>query len=89
MKVSKLEQRVAALEAEVARLREEHAAEGNGSARPWWDKVFGTLPNDEMTLEAEQLGREWRKSFKPVSKKVRRKRAGARHRSRKPAAARR
>jgi hypothetical protein len=30
---------------------------------PWWQKVAGTFPDDEATATAEQLGREWRKSY--------------------------
>jgi hypothetical protein len=29
----------------------------------WWQKVTGTFPDDEATATAEQLGREWRKSY--------------------------
>jgi hypothetical protein len=33
------------------------------SEAPWWQKVAGTFPDDEATAIAEQLGREWRKSY--------------------------
>lgn len=56
-----LEERVAILEAEVARLKNqiEHQAE---NATPWWKKVSGTFKGNPAFDEAMSLGREYRES---------------------------
>jgi hypothetical protein len=56
-----LEERVAALEAEVARLKNklEHQTE---STTPWWKKVAGTFKDNPAFEEAMSLGREYRES---------------------------
>lgn len=56
-----LEERVAILEAEVARLKNqvEHQTE---SATPWWKKVSGTFKDNPAFDEAMRLGREYRES---------------------------
>ncbi|BAZ14433.1 hypothetical protein NIES4071_62770 [Calothrix sp. NIES-4071] len=56
-----LEERVAALEAEVARLKNqlEHQAE---TATPWWKKVAGKFKDNPAFEEAMSLGREYRES---------------------------
>jgi hypothetical protein len=59
-----LKDRVAALEAEVARLKAR--LEGTGEpADPWLEMVWGAFANDPMYAEAMRLGREWRESFRP------------------------
>lgn len=59
-----LEQRLAALEAEVARLREKVEAIPVEDGR-WWNKIAGTFADDPIYEEAMRLGREWRESFRP------------------------
>ncbi len=54
-----LEQRVALLEAEVARLKLQGASTGL-SQKPWWEQIRGTFKNDPAYVEAMRLGREWR-----------------------------
>ena len=64
-----LEKRVAAVERELAQLREKLA----GPRKPWWEKVWGTFANDPSFEEASRLGREYRASLDP-RKIVRKKR---------------
>lgn len=64
MSAQPLEDRVAALEAEVARLRVK--VEGAASqGRDWWNKIAGTFANDPAYEEAMRLGREYRESLRP------------------------
>jgi hypothetical protein len=62
--VIKLESRVAALEAEVGRLKQrlEEPAEPKTH---WVDKVYGAFAGDPDFLEAMRLGREYRESLRP------------------------
>jgi len=62
MAVRSLEERVAALEADVARLKQECV---NGTAKPWWKEIWGTAKNDPAYEEAMRLGREYRDSLRP------------------------
>ncbi len=57
-----LEERVAQLEAEVARLRDK--IDSSASPRPWWEQVAGTFANNPAYDEAMQLGREYRISLR-------------------------
>jgi hypothetical protein len=59
-----LEERVAVLEAEVARLKQEryNAAQAQ---KPWWEEIRGTFRNDPIYTEAMRLGREYRESLRP------------------------
>ena len=61
MAVGTLEERVAALEAEVARLKQTH---GNAveTQKPWWEKIRGRFKDDPEYVEAMRLGREYRES---------------------------
>jgi Protein of unknown function (DUF1192) len=72
MASAELEQRVAALEAEVARLKEKLESDAK-PALPWWEKIFGTFANDPAHKEAMRLGREWRESFRPKPPKRRKR----------------
>lgn len=53
-----IEQRLAELEKQFADLRAEVL--GLKPREKDWRRTVGTFPRDEMTLEAERLGREWR-----------------------------
>lgn len=55
-----LEERVALLEAEVARLKGKIESD---SASPWWEKIAGTFADNTAYDEAMQLGREYRESL--------------------------
>jgi hypothetical protein len=59
-----LEERVEALEAEVARLKQERASVTT-PARPWWEEIRGTFKDDPIYAEAMRLGREYRESLRP------------------------
>ena len=67
MNTMKLEKRVAALEAEVARLKQK--LEGN--SKSWTDEITGIFANDPAFEEAMRLGREYRESLRPKAKKRR------------------
>jgi hypothetical protein len=60
MAAQTLEDRVAALEKEITRLKAK--VEGAGSGTPWWEKIAGTFENDPIYEEAMKLGREYRQS---------------------------
>jgi len=64
MASSDLEKRVAALEAEVAKLKAE-STKSAANQHPWWEEIAGTFADDPAFEEAMRLGREWRDSFKP------------------------
>ena len=57
-----LEERVAFLEAEVARLKDmiESGSSTGQPTLPWWEKIAGTFADDPMYDEAMRLGREYR-----------------------------
>jgi hypothetical protein len=59
-----LEERVAALEAEVARLKQERESAAEAQ-KPWWEEIRGTFKNDPIYTEAMRLGREYRESLRP------------------------
>lgn len=57
-----LEERVALLEAEVARLK--NKIELDLPPKPWWEKIAGTFADSPSYDEAMQLGREYRESLR-------------------------
>jgi hypothetical protein len=61
----KLEERLALLENELARLKSK--VESNSSPAPWWEKITGTFADNSAYDEAMQLGREYRKSLSSSS----------------------
>jgi hypothetical protein len=69
--IEKLEKRLAALETEVAKLKEHNGAKASDN-RPWWHKIYGIFEGDPHFLEAVELGRKYRESFRP--KPIKRKR---------------
>lgn len=73
MTQNQLEKRLAALEAEVANLKQERKSPGR-----WWDEIAGTFANDPAFHEAMELGRKWRerenrRSLQRTRKQKRRK----------------
>ena len=65
MTAETLEQRVAAVEQELARLKQQLQAETSPAPLPWWEQIFGTFANSEAHEEATRLGREYRESLRP------------------------
>ena len=72
MATLKLEARVAALEAEVTRLKNklERAA---SSAQPWWEQITGTFADDPIYEDAMRLGRQYRQSQRPAPARPRKR----------------
>ncbi len=66
MATGSLEDRVAALEADVARLK---VKLGEGEQQPWWEKWVGAFREDPYYEEAMNLGRKWRESQRPKPRK--------------------
>jgi hypothetical protein len=73
MSAGSVEDRLAALEAEVARLRTK-LEEKEEPAVPWWKKIAGTFEGDPYYAEAMRLGREYRQSLRPKRRNQKRKR---------------
>jgi hypothetical protein len=68
---SQLEQRVATLEAEVAKLKSQ--MEGMQTTQPWWEQIAETFQHDPMYEEAMRLGRQYRQSLRPKKRIQRQK----------------
>ena len=66
---SQLEQRVTALEAEVAKLK--NLIEAMQTTQPWWEQIAGTFQHDPMYEEAMRLGRQYRQSLRPKTRERR------------------
>ncbi len=54
--MSELENRVAAIEQELAEIKK--ALSGNGNSKPWWERIAGTFQGSAEYREAMQLGAE-------------------------------
>lgn len=61
MATASLEERVAALEAEMERLKQQLEPEAK---KPWWEERIGAFANDPMYDEAMRLGREYPESLR-------------------------
>jgi len=64
MAVAEIELRVAALEAEMAQVKEQLRKE-TPTQRDWLDDIYGAFANDPHFDEAMRLGREYRESLRP------------------------
>ena len=71
MAPSSLEQRVAALEEELAALRRK--MESVPPSKPWWEHIAGTFQHDPIYEEAMKLGRKYRESLRPGKRSGRKK----------------
>jgi hypothetical protein len=67
--IEKLEQRLAALESELAQMKDELKRE----KEPWWKAWMGAFENDPYFEQAMKYGQEWRKGKKPATPKKKRK----------------
>ena len=63
MASSQLERRVAALEAEVAKMK--NKLEAKDQTPPWWEQIAGTFENDLIYDHAMRLGHHYRQSLRP------------------------
>jgi hypothetical protein len=61
-----LEERVASLEVEVARLKSQLEVVSLAK-KPWWEKITGTFADNSAYDEAMRLGREYRESLRSNS----------------------
>ena len=71
--IEKLEQRLAVVEAEVAKLKKANGAKPDDD-KPWWEKIYGSFEGNPHYKEAMELGRKYRESFRPKPRKKKRKR---------------
>lgn len=60
-----VEQRLTAVEKELADIKQQLANENPQSPLPWWEQIFGTFAGSEAHEEATRLGREYRESLRP------------------------
>lgn len=65
MAIGTLEERIAAVEQELAQLKQQIHAGTSSSPLPWWEKIAGTFAKSEHYDEAMRLGREYRESLRP------------------------
>jgi hypothetical protein len=63
---TELENRIAALEAEVALLKSKIEKNEDKTEVPWWEEHLGIFADDPIYDEAMRLGREYRESQKMV-----------------------
>ena len=65
MAIVTLEERVAAVEQELAQLKQQLQTESHPVPIPWWEKIAGSFAESEHYDEAMRLGREYRESLRP------------------------
>jgi len=63
-----VEERLTALETEVAELKEQITREKSPNGVPWWEQLFGAFADSPEYEEATRLGREYRESLRPKDK---------------------
>lgn len=64
-----IEERLAALERDVGRLK----TQAEHDERPWWDAIAGTFIDDPVYDRIVELGREYRESLRTKRPQLRRK----------------
>lgn len=60
-----VEERLTAVEKELAYIKEQLAVDKPQPALAWWEKIAGTFAGSEEYEEAMRLGREYRESLRP------------------------
>lgn len=60
-----VEERLTAVEKELAQIKEQLANGKQKPALPWWEKIAGTFADSEEYEAAMRLGREYRESLRP------------------------
>lgn len=60
-----LEERISAVEREIAQLKQRLDGEQPAADVPWWKKIVGVYKDDPEFVEAVRLGREYRESLRP------------------------
>ncbi len=65
MAVPSIEERLAAVEKELAQLKHRLDADKPQTAAPWWEQRFGAFADSIEYEEATRLGREYRESLRP------------------------
>ncbi len=65
MAAETLEERMAAMEQELARIKQQLHSQAVPPPIPWWEKIAGTFAESEHYDEAMRLGREYRQSLRP------------------------
>ena len=65
MATTSIEERLAAVEAELAELKTQVAANKAATPIPWWEQRFGAFANSKEYEEAARLGRKYRESLRP------------------------
>lgn len=60
---AQLERRVAALEADMTKLKSR--IEAMHTTQPWWEQIAGTFQHDPMYEDAMRLGQQYRQSLRP------------------------
>lgn len=65
MATETIEQRLTAVEQELARIKQQLQGETPSAPLPWWEQIFGTFADSEAHEEATRLGREYRESLRP------------------------
>ena len=60
-----LEERLASVEAELQRLKQQLEEQRPSGSVPWWEQRFGAFANSPEYEEASRLGREYRESLRP------------------------
>lgn len=62
MTSAQLEKRLAALEEELAKLKD--MVQSQNASQPWWERIAGTFQDDPVYEAAMKLGRQYRRSSK-------------------------
>ena len=61
-----MEERLTAVEREVAQLKQQAQNTAPPAPLPWWEKIAGTFAQSEHYDEAMRLGREYREAQRPT-----------------------